>query len=183
MDSSSQLPAEEPTQHTNSVSTSTKSSATKSTASSRPKSSSSPTRRGPARQLSSMQIVFGSIMAISLLLAINFSSRIAAGRRIETEVGYLQSTINAMQMQSTALASELNYVQSDSYVEQWAHTEGMMVRPDEVLIITVPGRQDPQPSPTPFVRPATGTAGVSGMPNWHLWWQLFFDEPPPNLGQ
>ena len=132
----------------------------------------------PKGQTSSMQIVFGSILAISLLLAINFSGRIAAGRRIETERDNLQQAISTLQARATALRAELNFVNSPGYIEQWARTEGKMVKGDEVLVIPVPGVSTPAPIPTPFVSAAGETR--SELQNWKLWWQLFFDSPPPD---
>jgi cell division protein FtsB len=126
-----------------------------------------------------MQIVFGSILAISLLLAINFSGRIAAGRRIEDERDNLQEVIGTLQARATALRSELNFVQSDSYIEQWARAEGKMVKGDEMLVVPVPGLMTPAPIPTPFIPPqANDSRGETQ--NWRLWWQLFFDSPPPD---
>ncbi len=126
-----------------------------------------------------MQIVFGSILAISLLLAINFSGRIAAGRRIESERDTLEEVISTLQAQATALRSELNYVNSDYFVEKWARKEGKMVKGDEVLVIPVPGQATPEPAPTPFVSVAS-TNPRPDTENWKLWWQLFFDSPPPS---
>jgi cell division protein FtsB len=128
-----------------------------------------------------MQIVFGSILAISLLLAINFSGRIAAGQRIQAELAVLQGTVSAERARATALRREYDYVNSDAFVERWARSlEGMMVKPGEVLIIPVPGRQTPQPVPTPFAPPPESSVD-SGPQNWVLWWQLFFDSPPPGM--
>jgi hypothetical protein len=126
-----------------------------------------------------MQIVFGSILAISLLLAINFSGRIAAGRRIETERDNLQEVIGTLQARATALRSELNFVQSDSYIDQWARGEGKMVKGDEMLVVPVPGLVTPAPVPTPFISPQVNDPR-SETQNWKLWWQLFFDSPPPD---
>lgn len=139
----------------------------------------SPVKRplAPRGQISSMQIVFGSILAISLLLAINFSGRIAAGRRIESERDNLEEVISTLQAQATALRSELNYVNSDTFVEKWARKEGKMVKGDEVLVIPVPGQATPEPAPTPFVAVTTQRPETQ---NWKLWWQLFFDSPPPS---
>ena len=135
----------------------------------------------PKNQISSAQIVFGSILTISLLLAINFSGRIAAGQQINAKLEDIQGKIATLQIKATALKSELNYITSDAFVIQWAHTEGKMVRPDEVLLIPVPGATPigPTPAPQPTVvaqnpRPETDTS------NWQLWWQLFFDSPPPS---
>ncbi len=128
-----------------------------------------------------MQIVFGSILAISLLLAINFSGRIAAGRRIESERDGLEKGIATLQSQATALKATLSYVNSDTFISRWAHTEGKMVKEGEVLVIPVPGGATPQPSPTPPVIVPTNETR-SETENWKLWWQLFFDSPPPADG-
>ncbi len=128
-----------------------------------------------------MQIVFGSILAISLLLAINFSGRIAAGKRIDSERDTLDKSISTLQARATALKSQLNYVSSDAYIDKWARSEGKMVKEGEVLVIPVPGVTTPQPAPTPFVTVLTGEQQPETQ-NWKLWWQLFFDSPPPADG-
>jgi cell division protein FtsB len=135
----------------------------------------------PRTQVSSMQIVFGSILAISLLLAINFSGRIAAGRRIEADRDSLLKNISTLQARATALRSELDYVDSDAFVEKWARKEGRMVKGDEMLVVPVPGRATPMAAPTPFVPATIGDQQPEGQ-NWKLWWQLFFDSPPPSDG-
>ncbi|MCC7207961.1 MAG: hypothetical protein IT323_11690 [Anaerolineae bacterium] len=124
-----------------------------------------------------MQIVFGAILAISLLLAINFSGRIAAGRRIEAERGELMNGIATLEAQATALHTELNFVNSDAFIEQWARRDGRMIRNDEMLVVPVPAQTTPQPAPTLVVAPPP--ADQSAAQNWQLWWQLFFDSPPP----
>jgi cell division protein FtsB len=126
---------------------------------------------------SGMQIVFASILAISLLLAINFSGRISAGRRISSERAALEHGINTLQAQATALNAQYNYVNSDAFVEAWARSEGNMVRNNEILIVPVPPAQSstaiPAPTAQPFIAPTQEPQ------NWLLWWQLFFDVPPP----
>jgi cell division protein FtsB len=125
-----------------------------------------------------MQIVFGAILAISLLLAINFSGRIAAGRRIDAERGELMDTIASLEAEATALHTELNFVNSDAFIEQWARRDGRMIRDDEMLVVPVPAQSTPVPAPTMVVaRPAAPEDDAPQ--NWQLWWQLFFDSPPP----
>src|SRR5258708_39040296 len=97
---------------------------------------------------SSLQIVFGSILAISLLLAINFSGRIAAGGRIDSEREKLERTITALQVEATALQSDLNFVNSDDFINQWARKEGKMVNGQEAVAVPVPVPSTPQLSPT-----------------------------------
>lgn len=126
-----------------------------------------------------MQIVFGSILAISLLLAINFSGRIAAGRRIEAQRAEIEQGIQTLQARATALRSELTFYGSDAFVEQWARREGKMVRENEVLVVPVPGIQEGSPAPTPTLSNIVTARGNDPRENWELWWQLLFDAPPP----
>jgi cell division protein FtsB len=134
-------------------------------------------RRTP-RLLSNLQIVFSAIIAISLLLAISFSGRISAGHKLEQELDKLHNVIATQRAYATALKGEYNYVLSDSFIEAWARREGKMVKGNEVLVIPVPGRSTPQPTPTPF-RLNPVSAPTPQNDNWLLWWQLFFDTPPP----
>jgi len=134
--------------------------------------------RRSSRLLSNAQIVFSAIIAISLLLAISFSGRIAAGRKMETERDKLVDTIGTLSAQATALKGEYSYIQSDQFLDGWARGEGKMIKPNEVLVIPVPGRITPQPTPTPFrLDPAAQPAPPND--TWALWWQLFFDGPLP----
>ncbi len=139
-----------------------------------------PQRPSGSRQLSGMQILFASILAIGLLLAINFSNRISAGRRIQENYEALQMEIATLEAEQAALQEELSYVRSDAYVESWARAEGKMVRPGEVLVVPVPaGAPLPTPTPTPAVSVPLLDEEEPPMENWRLWWALFFDSPPP----
>src|SRR5258708_24028046 len=102
---------------------------------------------------SNLQIVFGAILAISLLLAINFSGRIAAGQRIASDRDNMLRSISTLQAQATALQSPLNYVGSDAFIEAWARGPGKMVKGDEVLVVPAPEPMTPQPRATPFAAP------------------------------
>ncbi len=115
----------------------------------------------PRNPGSNLQIVFGAILAISLLLAINFSGRIAAGQRISSDRDNMLESISTLQAQATALRSQLNYVSSDAFIEQWARGEGKMVKGDEVLVVPVPGATTPQPRSPPRRNRKTGNCGGS----------------------
>lgn len=138
-----------------------------------------PSRR-PRQQLSSMQIVFAAILSIGLLLVINLSGRIARGQQMDAERARLQATIDVLETQQLALRKERDYAESDAKVEQWAHSEGKMVREGEVLVIPIPGREpEITPTPTPPVSLARSGSSESQQPPWRLWWQLFFEGDPP----
>ena len=138
-------------------------------------------RRERRQQISSLQIVFVSILAIGMLLAINFSARIRRGQQIEELREQIQATIDVEVDTNISLQRELDYVASDDYVEQWAHREGKMVRLGERLVIPVPGRSIATPTPDrpPVLIEESSAPQEDEEENWKLWWQLFFDGDPP----
>ena len=138
-----------------------------------------PPRRERPQQISSLQIVFAAILSIGLLLVINFTGRIARGQQMDSERQRLQATIDVLATQHIDLLKQRDYASSETYIEQWAHTEGKLVREGEVLVIPVPvGDELTTPTPPPPVF-ASARPSEPETPNWHLWWNLFFDGEPP----
>lgn len=137
-----------------------------------------PPRRRERQAISSIQIVFVAILSIGLLLVINFSGRIARGQQMEAERQRIQATIDVLEAEKLALLKQRDYAANDASVEHWAHTNGKMVREGEVLVIPIPGGPDaPTPTPPPVLVTANQTEPET--PEWHLWWNLFFDGDPP----
>ncbi len=135
-----------------------------------------PPRRERRQTVSGIQIVFASILAIGLLLTINFSGRIRRGQQIEQAQLNIEATISVLSTQRADLIDARDFAASDAAVIQWAHREGKMVREGEVLVIPIPAGDvitpTPQASPLPQPTPTT-------IPNVNLWWDLFFERPPP----
>lgn len=137
-------------------------------------------RSAGSRQLSGLQILFASILAIGLLLAINFSNRITTGQQIQSEREQLEQEIAILETEQAALQQELDYVRSDDYVAAWAREEGKMVREGEVLVVPVPGGLSlVTPTPQPQTLAGLLDDDEPETENWELWWALFFDSPPP----
>jgi cell division protein FtsB len=135
-------------------------------------------RRSRVGQLSGVQIMFAAILAVGLILAINFSSRIAAGQPLQDTYQRVSDEIVSLQQTQAALIAERDYVQSDAYVEQWARDEGKMVRQGEVLVIPVPSGDTVEP--TPMAQQLFEVETTPPEPEtWMVWWSLFFDSPPP----
>jgi cell division protein FtsB len=131
-------------------------------------------------QLSGMQILFASILAIGLLLGINFSSRISAGQRVRQDHDVLLKEIATLEAEQAALQQELSYARSDEYVESWARSEGKMVQANEVLVVPVPaGSPLPAATPVPQAPVDLFESEPVAMETWRLWWALFFDDDPP----
>ncbi len=138
-----------------------------------------PRRRERPQQISSLQIVFALLLSIGLLLVINFSGRIARGQQMEAERQRLQATIDVLEQERLELLRQRDYAASDAAVEEWAHREAKMVRDGEVLVIPIPGNLVvPTAAPPPPVFLPTPVPEPK-IPNWHLWWNLFFDGEPP----
>lgn len=143
-------------------------------------------RRKSGRQLSSTQIMFAVILAIALMLAVQFSSRINDERSLNQIRDTVEEEIALLRSEQTELIEELNFVGSDAYVEQWARAEGRMVRDSMVLIIPIPSNttiqqalvEETQALPTDIQLETT----LPEPEPWQLWWTLFFDVPPPQQG-
>ncbi|MCL4246891.1 MAG: septum formation initiator family protein [Anaerolineae bacterium] len=131
-------------------------------------------------QLSSIQIMFAAILAIALILAINFSSRIAATQPLQQTYDEVRAEIDRLSAEQASLIQERDYVRSDAYVEAWARDEGKMVRPGEVLVIPVPSAVDVDTTPPDTAFVEVETSPPQSDP-WVVWWELFFDTPPPDL--
>jgi hypothetical protein len=136
-------------------------------------------RRHDRRRLSNLQIIFVAILSIGLLLVINLSGRIARGQQMEVERRRLQATLDVLQRQKLELLQERDYAASDSSVEQWAHTQGKMVRDGEVLVVPIPAGNAEVTATPPAPALASARVTQPQVPKWHLWWNLFFDGDPP----
>jgi cell division protein FtsB len=149
------------------------------------KKDASPARKGrvPSRnsnRLSGAQVTFAAILAIGLILAINFSSRLASARPLNEYYQGVQDEIEALRQEQATLIAERDFAQSDAFIQQWARSEGKMVRPGEILIVPLALGSTPVPTiiPEVFVEQETTRPEPE---NWELWWSLFFDSDPPNF--
>jgi cell division protein FtsB len=130
--------------------------------------------------LSGVQIMFAAILAIGLILALNFGSRIAESQPLQAAFYSVRDEIVALEQENAALTRERDYVRSDAYVEQWARGEGKMARPGEVLVVPVPLARSAEATPEPeIVFMDVQTTPPEPEP-WQVWWALFFDSQPPS---
>lgn len=125
--------------------------------------------------------MFAVILAVVLILAINFSSRITAAQPLQEAFVRVDSEIEQLQSEHARLSALRDYVMSDAYVERWAHDDGKMMRPGEILYVPVPsGVTVAESVPPPVVLAAIETT-EQRTETWEMWWNLFFDEPPPEF--
>lgn len=123
-----------------------------------------------------MQFVFVVILAAGLLLALNLSGRISAGQRIQADLQKREREMVALQETQAALQQEWEWVQSQAAVDEWARGPGKMVRPGEVLVVPIPAGAAVTPTPT-----SPAAEQPEAVVTWRVWWNLFFDQPPPAI--
>lgn len=137
-------------------------------------------------RITGTQVVFAVILTVALTLAINFSTRISAGRPLQEARRQVLADIDTLRADQVNLIAERDRARSDFYVQRWARDEGKMVRPGERLVIPVPTEN------TLYIPPVSASGSSAAVraevqtlprrtPNWQLWWALFFDQPPPDL--
>jgi len=102
-----------------------------------------------------------------LIVVIDFSQRLATSERLVDSANQVGTEVAALQTEQAALKTQIAYATTDPAVIAWAHEQGKMVRPGEVLVVPI----------IPTLQPAQ-TAPVVTLPpppaNWVLWWNMFF---------
>jgi cell division protein FtsB len=131
-------------------------------------------------QLSGLQIMFAAILAIGLILGLNFTSLIASGQPLQELYQQVNGEIDKLQQEQAALIQERDFAQSDAFVAQWARSEGKMVMPGEVLVVPVPSGEQAEATPAPEPTVEIETRPPEPEP-WQVWWAMFFDSPPPKF--
>jgi cell division protein FtsB len=132
-------------------------------------------------QFSGVQVMFAAILSIGLFLAIDFSGRITASQPLQQAYERVQAEIEQLRREQEDLIGERDYVRSDAYVALWARSEGKMIQPGEMLVVPVPGEMGIEATPTPrFLLDDIGSTASEPDP-WTVWWNLFFDNPPPDF--
>lgn len=134
-------------------------------------------RRG--RSINGTQLMFAVIIAIALMLAINFSSRVGADRDLRNVRDRVDNEIEALRREQGELIERLAYVQGDAFIEAWAHSEGRMVREGQVLLVLFPQESSSNDSAVATPEFVVNVPQAKPPEAWQLWWTLFFDNPPP----
>lgn len=132
-------------------------------------------------QLSGIQIMFAAILAIGLILGLNFTNLVTTSQPLQRKYADLQTEIESLEIEQSDLIDERNLVRSDAYVETWARDEGKMVRPGEVLVIPVPSAMQAEATPEPRQPEPQVVFEPTESKQWKLWWELFFDSQPPEF--
>ena len=103
-----------------------------------------------------------------ILVIMDFNNRLDDLNRLQKQDGVLQTQATQGMQTYTALEAQATYAASDQAVQEWARTEGGYAQPGDQIALPVGPNSGPpaqQSEPTPSATP---------MPNWQIWWNLFF---------
>lgn len=111
-----------------------------------------------------------------LFIALDLNRRAQAGRLAGVGEEELQAEIDAESTRQIELKATATYVQSDSYVEAYARSEGGYLKAGEVRVVPMFVEETPEATPgaTPTPDPATHARP------WQAWWRLLTDAPLPS---
>lgn len=147
-------------------------------------------RKNTLQPFNSIQIMFALILAVGLMLTIQFSTRITQDRNLQQMLDTVQQEIDLLEAEQNTLQDQLAFVEGDAYVEAWARGEGRMVLDGEILVLPIPSQLS-NPAPVEAAETASNLPESTSslviettLPeaeNWQLWWALFFDSPPPSF--
>jgi cell division protein FtsB len=99
-------------------------------------------------------IVAGAaILAITGGIVWGFSQQLVLARQMQKEETQLEEEVKGEQDHHDALIDQLDYVQSDEYVEYWARAEARMAKIGEIVVVMLTDADeehssDVQPLPT-----------------------------------
>ena len=128
-------------------------------------------------KLTTTQIVLATILAVGLVLVINFTARILADQELQRVHNRITTEIAALETEQENLLEQLAFVTSDAYVHEWARSEGKMALPNDVLVIPIPEGVPEEESLASNI-PVTGIVTTNPRPEpWQIWGALFFDTP------
>lgn len=128
-------------------------------------------------RLSNGQILLIVLIILGIQMAIDFSKRIIDGQQKIAELNRLQAQVALLEVERRQLETEKTYYSSESYVIEWAHSEGKMVLPGEILVIPVYDLEA-QSAVLTETNPDEDEITQEDIP-FALWWGLFFDSEPP----
>ena len=113
-------------------------------------------------------VLIGILVLVFIVLEFN--------RRLE-ELNMLNRQNRIIQTQATqavetqlALQTQVAYAGSDAAVEEWARTDGHYIQDGDLPVVPVG-----QPGAPP-IEASTPTPVPTRVPNWEVWWDLFFGE-------
>jgi len=130
------------------------------------------TQARPPLTLLQVLVIIG--LVAGLLIMLDFNRRQAEAQRLEADRAVAATEVAQLELEHSALQTQVAYATTDASVVEWAHEQGKLTQSNEVLVVPIL----PTPVPSPAAPPPQAPPR---RPTWILWWDLFLDAAPPVL--
>ena len=111
-----------------------------------------------------------AVLLVLILMVIDFNARLEELNLLRQRAAIVSAQATEAVQTQLALQTQVAYAGSDQAVQDWARGEGHYVQAGDQLVIPVG-----KPGATPIQAEAP-TPAVTPIPNWQIWWNLFFGE-------
>ena len=112
-------------------------------------------------------LVLIGIMAL-VFIVLEFNRRLEELNMLNLQNQLIQSQATQAVQTQFALQTQVAYAGSDAAVEEWARTDGHYIQDGDLPVVPIG-----QPGAPP-VEASTPTPVPTQLPNWEVWWNLFF---------
>ena len=110
-------------------------------------------------------ILLGLFLAVVLL--IDFNRRMQELDSLSTKLVSVRAEGTSVKQTQYALVTQVAFATSDQAVEQYAYGNKMVRDGEHAVQLEASGSVTPTPVPVPVTQ-------AQVLPNWRIWWQLFF---------
>lgn len=109
------------------------------------------------------------LVLIFVGLLIDLNTRISTLNFLGEQKQTLSVDVENLQATLSEVEEHIDYAKSDTAVEEWARQQGMMMQPDDHVIIPLEGEvMTSTPMPEPEIQ-------ITPPQNWEVWKALIFD--------
>ena len=118
--------------------------------------------------VSKKQVLILILILVIVGLIIDLNTRISSLTALRDQEQTLSADVSHLQVTLENAEERINYADSETAVEEWAREQGLMMQPEDYVIIPI---SSGKPTPTPTVIPTPITTPVE---NWEIWKSLIF---------
>ena len=113
--------------------------------------------------------IFAGILLL-ILIVMDFNARLEELNLLKTQAGIVRTQATQAMQTQFVLQTQVAFAGSEQIVDEWARSEAHYVQEGDQPVVPVG-----VPGVTPQV-PVSPTPQQTALPNWQIWWELFFGD-------